>query len=287
MVYAYRSRLVLHDVRFIPELANPDSSCRCLVSETPSQITSQIKDMDGPAKPSHDPIDGSRPATIGISRSEVASKVVAESEVAVPVGGRRKRVFDFTVALLALLAVSPLFVLVVLMVKWSSPGPVFFSQKRVGYRGRRFRCYKFRTMFVDADAQLRRLLEQSETSCAEWAVGEKLRRDPRVTKIGQVLRLSSIDELPQLVNVLRGEMSLVGPRPIVDGEIPRYREKFYDYLRARPGITGLWQVSGRNDLSYDMRTELDQKYVRNWSMIRDFAIIMRTIAVVLSSKGCY
>jgi exopolysaccharide production protein ExoY len=224
---------------------------------------------------------------VRFSRSEVSSRVVAESEVVPPVGGRRKRAFDFTVALLALLAISPLFALVVLMVKWSGPGPVFFVQKRVGYRGRRFRCYKFRTMVVDADVQLQRLLEQSEASCTEWTIGEKLRRDPRVTKIGQVLRLSSIDELPQLVNVLRGEMSLVGPRPIVDGEIPRYREKFYDYLRARPGITGLWQVSGRNDLSYDMRTELDQKYVRNWSMIRDFAIIMRTIAVVLSSKGCY
>ena len=224
------------------------------------------------------------------SPSEVATKVVAEpvvEEIFAPVGGWRKRTFDCTVAMLALVAISPLFLLVALIVKWSSPGPVFFLQKRVGYRGRRFNCYKFRTMVVDADVQLQRLLQQSEAACTEWATDEKLRRDPRITSIGQVLRLSSMDELPQLLNVLRGEMSLVGPRPIVDREIPRYREKFYDYLRARPGITGLWQVSGRNDVSYDLRTELDQRYVRTWSLIGDMAIIMRTVAVVLSSKGCY
>jgi exopolysaccharide production protein ExoY len=216
------------------------------------------------------------------STAEVAAQAIAE-----PVGGLSKRAFDFFFAALGLIILSPLFALAAVMVKCNSQGPVFYFQRRIGYDGRRFNCLKFRTMVVDADAQLQRLLDQSDLARAEWAATEKLRYDPRITRVGQILRLSSVDELPQLINVLRGEMSLVGPRPIVEREIPKYREKFYDYRRARPGITGLWQVSGRNDVSYEMRTELDQKYVRTWTLLGDIAIILRTFGVVLSAKGCY
>jgi exopolysaccharide production protein ExoY len=216
------------------------------------------------------------------SRIGVATQAVAE-----PVGGWPKRTFDLVFATIALLAITPLFLLAALMVKCSGQGPIFFCQQRVGFGGRRFDCYKFRTMVVGADAQLQVLLARSEPVRAEWASAEKLGDDPRVTSFGRILRLSSIDELPQLVNVLRGDMSLVGPRPIPEREIPRYREGLYDYLRARPGLTGLWQVSGRSDDSYEMRTELDQNYVRRWSLFGDIVIILKTIAVVISAKGCY
>jgi exopolysaccharide production protein ExoY len=226
--------------------------------------------------------------TPGSLNAEETQALFSEiSSIVEPVGGWPKRVFDFVSAAIGLMVISPLLLLVMLLVKCSDSGPTFFLQQRVGYRGRRFNCYKFRTMVADAEAQLQRLLEQSDLARAEWKATEKLRHDPRITRIGQILRLSSVDELPQLVNVLRGEMSLVGPRPILENEIPRYRERLYDYLRARPGLTGLWQVSGRNDVSYEMRTALDQRYVRTWSMFGDFAIILRTIAVVLSCKGCY
>jgi exopolysaccharide production protein ExoY len=204
-----------------------------------------------------------------------------------PVGGWRKRTFDLVSAALALVLMSPLFACAALMVKCTSPGPVLFRQQRVGYDGRRFLCYKFRTMVVDADVQLRRLLNEDALVRAEWEACQKLKCDPRVTQMGHVLRLSSIDELPQLINVLRGDMSLVGPRPIVEEEIYRYREKFIDYRRMRPGLTGIWQVSGRSDISFDERTELDRSYGQNWTFLEDIMIILKTIPAILLSKGCY
>jgi exopolysaccharide production protein ExoY len=204
-----------------------------------------------------------------------------------PVGGWRKRAFDLVSATLALTLLSPLFAWAALMVRLSSPGPIFFRQQRIGYDGRRFLCYKFRTMVVDADVQLQRLLNADALARAEWETCQKLKCDPRVTQVGQVLRLSSIDELPQLLNVLRGEMSLVGPRPIVEQEISRYRERFVEYQRARPGLTGIWQISGRNDVSFDERVILDRSYVRNWSFLADIKIVLKTIPAVLLSKGCY
>jgi exopolysaccharide production protein ExoY len=221
-----------------------------------------------------------------LERARYPTDVTTETG-AVPVGGWRKRGFDLVFGFIALVALTPLFILAALMVKCSGRGPIFFRQQRVGCGGRRFDCYKFRTMVVDADAQLQLRLAQSEPLRAEWASAEKLRDDPRITSIGRILRLSSMDELPQLVNVLRGDMSLVGPCPIPEREIPRYRERLYDYLRARPGLTGLWQVSGRSDVSYEMRTEFDQRYVRTWSVFGDLVIILKTIAVVISAKGCY
>jgi exopolysaccharide production protein ExoY len=211
---------------------------------------------------------------------------VAETEL-VPLGGIAKRAFDVLIASLALASILPLFALAALLVKCTSCGPVFFRHERIGFRGERFFCYKFRTMVIDADASLDRLLAQDESARAQWQVCQKLTHDPRVTKTGQYLRMSSIDELPQLINVLRGEMSIVGPRPIVQAEIARYRDKFGDYVRARPGITGLWQVSGRSDTSFEFRTELDRRYVRNWKFSRDLLILLKTIPVVLSSKGSY
>jgi lipopolysaccharide/colanic/teichoic acid biosynthesis glycosyltransferase len=204
-----------------------------------------------------------------------------------PIGGQRKRAFDLIFAAIALAVGSPFFTFAALMVKFTSRGPLFFRQERIGYGGRLFICYKFRTMVVDADVQLQRLLNEDALARAEWEACQKLSCDPRVTLGGQLLRLSSLDELPQLINVLRGDMSLVGPRPIVEEEIFRYREKFADYRRARPGITGSWQVSGRNDISFEERTELDRSYVRNWSFLGDIMIILRTIPAVLLSKGCY
>jgi exopolysaccharide production protein ExoY len=204
-----------------------------------------------------------------------------------PVGGWRKRAFDLVFAALALALVSPLFACAALMVKLTSPGPVLFRQPRIGYDGHPFVCYKFRTMVVGADVQLQRLLNEDALARLEWVACQKIKFDPRVTQIGHVLRLSSIDELPQLINVLRGDMSLVGPRPIVEEEVSRYREKFVDYRRGRPGLTGIWQVSGRSDVSFEERTELDRSYVRNWTFLGDLIIILKTIPAVLLSKGCY
>jgi len=164
-------------------------------------------------------------------------------------------------------------------------GSVLFVQNRVGYRGRLFRCYKFRTMGDDADEALERHLARSPVARREWAETQKLRNDPRVTPLGHLLRKSSLDELPQLWNVLRGEMSCVGPRPILESELVRYGPFAADYMRARPGMTGLWQVSGRNRLSYGGRVDIDTAYVRGWSMRLDFWIVPWTIPALLRFDG--
>jgi exopolysaccharide production protein ExoY len=205
----------------------------------------------------------------------------------VPIGGWAKRTFDLVVATIALAAMLPLFVCVALIVKSTSPGPALFRHQRVGHNGRGFYCYKFRTMVVDADIQLRRFLGENGLARAEWEICEVLKSDPRVTWVGKILRLSSIDGLPQLVNVLSGDMSLVGPRPIVEREISRYHERFADYRLARPGITGRWQLSCRKDTTFEERADLDRLYVQNWSFLGDIMIIMKTAPAVLSSRGCY
>jgi lipopolysaccharide/colanic/teichoic acid biosynthesis glycosyltransferase len=169
-------------------------------------------------------------------------------------------------------------------VQIDSPGPALFTQQRVGRRGRTFRCYKLRTMCTDAEARLYadRTLRESYV-----ANGYKLPVDcdPRVTRFGRLLRATSLDELPQLWNVLRGEMSMVGPRPIVDAEIPKYREAYDLYRRVKPGMSGLWQVSGRSSTSYDERVQLDTYYVRNWSVWIDLVILVRTVGAVVFSRG--
>ena len=184
---------------------------------------------------------------------------------------------------------SPLFLFLAVLVKLSSPGPVFYVQKRVGRGYRNFGCIKFRTMRPDADAVLAQVLERSPEMRAEFDRDFKLRNDPRITPIGRFLRRSSLDELPQFLNVLRGEMSVVGPRPIVNKEIGRYGDYMDEVLAVRPGLTGLWQVSGRNNLSYPKRVRLDLAYARGRSFLIDLAIILRTFGVLLlpMDRGAY
>jgi Undecaprenyl-phosphate galactose phosphotransferase WbaP len=198
-----------------------------------------------------------------------------------------KRAFDVVVALIGLMAGLPVMLLLAALVKLSGPGPVFYLHTRVGRRGRPFKACKFRTMRVNGDEILREHLAGFAAARAEWESARKLRRDPRVTAVGRFLRVTSLDELPQLWNVLKGEMSLVGPRPIVESEIAYYGKVFKLYTTAKPGITGLWQVSGRNDVGYDERVKLDEFYVRHWSPWLDVYILAKTIAALLQRRGAY
>ncbi len=195
-----------------------------------------------------------------------------------------KRILDTTVAVLALAFLSPLLLAVAILVK-TDRGPALFGHTRLGQGGRRFRCLKFRTMGVDAEDRLQALLANDPAAAAEWAATQKLAHDPRVTGIGAVLRKTSLDELPQLLNVLHGEMSLVGPRPIVEAEVVRYGDNIDCYYAVRPGVTGLWQVSGRSETSYADRVELDTRYVRNWSLGQDLSILLKTVPAVLARRG--
>ena len=205
------------------------------------------------------------------------------------IGRSLKRSGDIAFSLLVLGLGSPAFLLIAALVLLSSPGSVFYVQKRVGRGYRRFGCIKFRTMRVDADSVLQRVLAESPEMRAEFERDFKLRQDPRITPIGRFLRRSSLDELPQFLNVLRGEMSVVGPRPIVDKEIERYGPFMDEVLAVRPGLTGLWQVSGRNNLSYAKRVRLDLAYSRGRSFLLDLAVIMRTFGVLLlpMDRGAY
>jgi len=204
-------------------------------------------------------------------------------------GRSLKRTGDVFFSLGMLLLGAPVFLLLAVLVKISSPGPVFYVQRRVGRGYRHFGCIKFRTMRPDADRVLARVLADSPEMKAEFERDFKLREDPRITPIGRFLRRSSLDELPQFLNVLRGEMSVVGPRPIVDKEIDRYGPYMDEVLAVRPGLTGLWQVSGRNNLSYAKRVRLDVAYARGRSFLLDFAIILRTFGVLLlpMDRGAY
>lgn len=197
------------------------------------------------------------------------------------------RVLDIVVALLALLFFLPLSVLVAALLFVSDPGPIFFAHRRIGKGGKPFACLKFRTMVVDADARLVHLLAIDADARAEWDRDHKIRNDPRITRTGQFVRRSSLDELPQLVNVLIGNMSLVGPRPIVPGEVVRYGRYFADYCSVLPGITGLWQVSGRNNVSYRRRIALDIRYARKRSLLMNLRILAMTIPAVFAARGSY
>jgi exopolysaccharide production protein ExoY len=203
------------------------------------------------------------------------------------VGGPLKRVFDIVFASVVLLLISPLFIIVALMLKVTDPGPVIYRHVRVGLWGRRFTCFKFRTMVVDAENVLKVLLNDDASIRAEWERSQKLIKDPRVTRVGRFLRESSLDELPQLINVMRGEMSLVGPRPIVPSEMSHYGDRLGSYVSARPGLTGAWQISGRSDCGYDKRVELDANYVSDWRFSTDLSILVRTVGAVIERKGSY
>ncbi|MBA3972605.1 MAG: undecaprenyl-phosphate galactose phosphotransferase WbaP [Candidatus Solibacter sp.] len=198
-----------------------------------------------------------------------------------------KRTIDVIASAAGLVLLAPFFLLAAFLVRVSTPGPAFYPHPRIGYGGRRFLAWKFRTMYQDADRILQRCLEQHPELLSEWEREHKLRDDPRTTPIGRFLRVTSLDELPQLWNVLKGEMSLIGPRPIVDSEIEKYGRQYELYKRVRPGMSGLWQVSGRNNTTYAERVRLDEYYVRNWSVWLDLHIIARTVGVVLSREGAY
>ncbi len=200
--------------------------------------------------------------------------------------GRRyalKRAFDVVVSAVALLVLSPLFLVIAVLVRRDSPGPAFFVQERVGLNGRRFRMLKFRSMVVHAEAQLATLLDQSNGDGPLF----KLRADPRVTRLGSILRRYSLDELPQLVNVLLGHMSLVGPRPPLATEVARYDDRTRRRLLVKPGVTGLWQTQGRSDLSWEDSVRLDLYYVENWSLTGDIIVLYRTVRSVVRAQGAY
>jgi len=195
------------------------------------------------------------------------------------------RALDVVIASLALLFFLPLFLLIAAAIKIADPGPVFFGHRRIGLGGQSFRCWKFRTMVVDAEARLERILATDPEAAREWAESQKLTDDPRVTRLGNFLRRSSLDELPQFFNVLMGEMSIVGPRPIVENEAARYGQHFALYCLVRPGITGLWQISGRSDVQYFERVLFDVRYVSSRTMLRDLRIILLTVPSVLAARG--
>lgn len=197
------------------------------------------------------------------------------------------RSMNVSIAVIALLFFLPVMLLVALAIWCQDRGPVFFAHRRIGRDGRKFPCLKFRSMAIDAQERLEELLASNPQARAEWERDHKLRNDPRVTKLGVFLRKSSLDELPQLINVIRGEMDLVGPRPIVDAEAPKYGSRFKHYCSVNPGITGLWQVSGRNDTSYRSRVAMDCIYAKSKSLRMDLWIMLATVPAVLLRKGSY
>ena len=198
-----------------------------------------------------------------------------------------KRCIDFLLTILCGSIAFPLMLVLAVAVRCDSRGPILFRQRRIGRNGKHFSVYKFRTMAANAAELLEEHLAANPDARREWEETQKLKDDPRITRVGRFLRKTSLDELPQLINVLKGEMSLVGPRPIVDAEIARYGHDYELYTRVQPGITGLWQVSGRNDLSYAERVWLDRHYVCNWSVWLDILIIARTVPEVLHCSGAY
>lgn len=199
-----------------------------------------------------------------------------------------KYIFDTVLSILFLPLILLITLIIGILIKIDSPGPVFYSHPRVGKGGKIFKVYKFRTMYKDSKERLEKLLNENEELRKEWETNFKLKNDPRVTKVGKFLRKTSLDELPQIFNVLKGEMSLVGPRPVIQEEIDKYYKEYAKYyFMTSPGVTGLWQVSGRSDTNYDFRVWIDSWYVLNWSLWLDVVILFKTIKVVLKREGAY
>ena len=200
-----------------------------------------------------------------------------------------KRPFDILFSLFALIVTLPFMLLIALVIKLTDRGPIFFMQERVGHKGKKFKVIKFRTMYPDAEKKLKEILESDPKARGEWEKTYKLRNDPRVTPIGKFLRKTSLDELPQFFNVLKGDMSVVGPRPVVEEELKKYyKDKAKYYLSVKPGITGYWQVEGRSDIdNYEERVSMDVWYVKNMNFCLDLKIILRTIYVMITGKGAY
>jgi exopolysaccharide production protein ExoY len=204
-----------------------------------------------------------------------------------PVGMTAKRIIDIVLASTGIVLLCPLLLLCFAACLLSSPGPALFGHRRIGFQGKYFRCLKFRTMVINGDECLRDHLSNDPQANAEWEATRKLRVDPRVTAIGALLRKTSLDEIPQLFNVLKGDMSIVGPRPVTEEELSRYSTSVGSYLACRPGITGLWQVSGRSGTSYRKRVAFDSYYARHWSIFLDAKIVIATIPALLDSDNAY
>jgi len=200
-------------------------------------------------------------------------------------GNLAKRIFDIVFALFILTILSPVYLILIIAIALNSRGPIFYVQQRIGKNHRPFNCIKFRTMVNNADAMLETIMEDSPQMRQEFQDSYKLKQDPRITKIGKFLRLTSLDEFPQFWNVLKGEMSVVGPRPLVPEELPKYGRKINTVLTIKPGITGLWQVSGRNDIPYPKRVQIDVYYATSHNWLLDLWIVYKTIGVIVFPKN--
>lgn len=226
---------------------------------------------------------------IVVDRAAQAQDLAAS--LAPPAPGRpgfdATRALDIVFSLLAIIFFAPIMALIWMAIRLQDGGPALFRQKRIGFGGQDFACLKFRTMVVGAEEKLKALLEADPSARLEWARDQKLRNDPRITWLGAFLRKSSLDELPQLFNVLRGEMSLVGPRPIIFAEVTRYGRSFRHYCAVRPGVTGIWQISGRNDVSYSRRVAMDITYARRRCVGLYMRILMATVPAVILRNGSY
>ena len=234
------------------------------------------------------------PNLSGITTSAVVARDIAGTlgveikyNLLDPWARRFKRALDLLGAVIGGLLISPLLLAVLVSIKLDSPGPSFYGHRRIGLEGKHFCCWKFRTMHLDAERMLDTYLQENPLLRAEWEANQKLRDDPRVTRVGRFLRKASLDELPQLWNVLRGDMSLTGPRPIVDAEVSKYGRAYELYKRIRPGMSGLWQISGRSGISYSERVAMDSHYVRNWSFWLDLIILARTVKTAVLGRGAF
>lgn len=207
-------------------------------------------------------------------------------KMAKPLPRTFKRLFDICFALITIFILSPFLILIYIIVK-TDKGPVFYGHERIGRNGKKFKCLKFRSMATNSKELLEQILAQDPEARKVWEQSFKLKNDPRITKIGHFLRKTSLDELPQLFNILKGEMSTVGPRPVTEKEVDFYNDNKSYYLAVKPGLTGLWQVSGRSNIDYNTRIQIDKHYVQTWSFLKDMIIIIKTIKVVLFREGAY
>jgi undecaprenyl-phosphate galactose phosphotransferase len=248
-------------------------------------MSPQVLTMNAQLKQQPEMVATYQPATANGLELVVLHEIEARGALSLRLQRFGKRAMDVVASGTALLLLSPVMLTIAVLVKRDG-GPCLFGHGRLGKNGETFKCLKFRSMIHNSQEVLARHLAENPEARAEWEADHKLKNDPRVTKIGSFLRKSSLDELPQLINVLKGEMSLVGPRPIVAAEVVKYDRAIAHYYSVTPGITGLWQISGRNDVSYDQRVMLDSFYVRNWSLWRDIAIMLKTVPALMRS-GAY
>lgn len=270
----------LHDVRCVV-VANPDALERRMIDRIEEKAPSLQRIVFAS--------DAACPFSLEMRTSNLSRMLALEvsRNLLLPGGRLMKRALDVALTIPLVVAAAPLLLLIAIALKLESKGPVFFRHTRIGRNKRPFLVWKFRSMIPNGDAILRRHLAENPDAELEWSLTHKLQNDPRVTKLGAFLRSSSLDELPQLFNVLQGDMSLVGPRPITEAEGIRYGSYLGHYTNVCPGMTGMWQVSGRSDTTYEQRVELDTYYVRNWSVWLDLYLLSRTFSAVMNKQGAY